>query len=413
MVLLRQVAGQRGRVVLPPDRSPGWDHVDLVPFLDGSFQPVLPTLGHRTDGVALLYPGMIHWLSGEPETGKSMIALALAAQAIAHDERVFYIDYEGSLESVLARLQALGVASPTLPGRFVYFAPDLPFERRGALSMEKYLPALGPSLVVIDSCNESMAIEGLDPNPTLDVITWITRVAKWLARRGPAVLVIDHVAKKRDGRGAWAVGSQAKKAGTDVAFMLEAKEPFGIGMSGRSSLYVAKDRHGQLRRQGLPAPDGKTWIGDVVVSEDGGRTTVEITQPTPGDGHFQPTTVMRKVSEALSRANEPLNTTGVVARVSARKSTVLTALAELVDGGWVKCEVKSRSKLHTNIRAYSDGSQFPGVPNGSGDLVVYGSPLKGGEPGTINTRALGDEDTEMKHLFELLPGEAGTDETRD
>ncbi len=228
------------------------------------------------------------------------------------------------------------------------------------------------------------------------------------------MLVIDHVSKNRAGRGAWAVGWQAKKAGADVAFMLEAKEPFGIGLSGRSSLFVAKDRHGQLRRHGLLAPEGKSWIGDVVVSEDGGCTTVDITPPSPGDGHFQPTTVMRKTSEALGRADEPLTTTEVVARVSGtRKSTALTALAALVDGGWVKCEVKGRSKLHTNIRTYSDGSQFPGVPNGSGDLVVYGSPLKGGEPGTINTKALGDEDTEMKQLLELLPGEAGTDEARD
>jgi hypothetical protein len=44
----RQVAGQRRRVVLPLDSSPGWNHVDLVPFLDGSYQPVMPTLGHRT-----------------------------------------------------------------------------------------------------------------------------------------------------------------------------------------------------------------------------------------------------------------------------------------------------------------------------------------------------------------------------
>ena len=174
----RQVAGQRRRVVLPLDSSPGWNHVDLVPFLDGSYQPVMPTLGHRTDGLALLYPGMIHWLSGEPESGKSMTALALAAQAIAHDGRVFYIDHEGSLESVLTWLQALGVASLKLPTRFVYFAPDQPFKSRGAWSMEKYLSELDPSLVVIDSCNESMATEGLDPNSTLDVSTWTARLAK-------------------------------------------------------------------------------------------------------------------------------------------------------------------------------------------------------------------------------------------
>lgn len=192
--------------------------------------------------------------------------------------------------------------------------------------------------------------------------------------------------------------------------MLEAKEPFGIGMSGRSSLFVAKDCHGQLRRHGLLAPEGKTWIGDVVVSEDGGRTTVDITQPTPGDGHFQPTTVMRKVSEALSRASEPLTTTEVLARVSGRrKSTALTALAALVDGGWVKCEVKGRSSLHTNIRAYSEGKTsdvpvshlFPMVPISA--VFPFPASRRGG---TGNGNTLGSEqETEIQQLLRLLPGE--------
>src|SRR5665811_288715 len=57
-----------------PEDVPSWLPVDLSTYLDGSHKPVVPTLLARTDGVCLLYPGLIHSLHGESESGKSLVA---------------------------------------------------------------------------------------------------------------------------------------------------------------------------------------------------------------------------------------------------------------------------------------------------------------------------------------------------
>ena len=42
-----------------------WAPIDLGPYLDGTVRPVVPLLLPRTDGVALIYPGLTHSLHGE------------------------------------------------------------------------------------------------------------------------------------------------------------------------------------------------------------------------------------------------------------------------------------------------------------------------------------------------------------
>ncbi len=98
--------------------SAGWTYTNLMPYFDGTATPVVPTIGARTDGVSLLYPGGVHWLSGEPEAGKSWLAMSLCVQVIAEGGSVLYLDYEGSPRTAVARLKALGVDKQT---GFAYF----------------------------------------------------------------------------------------------------------------------------------------------------------------------------------------------------------------------------------------------------------------------------------------------------
>lgn len=274
-------------------------------------------------------------------------------------------------------------------------------------TLEQHLVASTPTLVVIDSCNESLAIERLDSNSTFDVSTWIRILPKRIARHGSAVLVIDHVVKNREARGAWATGSQAKKAETDVMFMLELEEPFGIGMSGRSALKVAKDRHGQLRRHGLPSSGGLIRIGDVLVSESAGRTTVDIAPPGAGTGgRFRPTTLMCEVSEAIAGASDSLTTRGVLARVTGRTKHILTALDVLVDEGWVDVEHKGNSKLHRVVTPHTGqdapvSERFPGVSGNTATTVS--PPIRGKRVALLGS----DEflETELDALLNLVPGE--------
>jgi hypothetical protein len=41
-----------------------WQPVDLSDVLDGTWQPLQPTVGLRTDGVGVFYPGKSHTVSG-------------------------------------------------------------------------------------------------------------------------------------------------------------------------------------------------------------------------------------------------------------------------------------------------------------------------------------------------------------
>ena len=89
---------------------------------------------------------------------------------------------------------------------------------------------------------------------------------------------LDHVTKDREGRGRYAIGAVHKLNALDGgAYILENRHPFGVGRTGRSTVRVAKDRPGQLRRNALPSGNGLHWYGDLVlksVDEDFAEVTI-------------------------------------------------------------------------------------------------------------------------------------------
>ena len=68
-------------------QTPSWMPVDLSAVIagvqSGAIVGPVPTLMSRTDGPCLLYPGEVHSLAGEPESGKGWITLATARAIIA------------------------------------------------------------------------------------------------------------------------------------------------------------------------------------------------------------------------------------------------------------------------------------------------------------------------------------------
>src|SRR5665811_790361 len=108
-----------------PEDVPSWLPVDLSTYLDGSHKPAVPTLLARTDGVCLLYPGLIHSLHGESESGKSLVAQYLAAEQIMAGNRVLFIDFESDAATVADRLLMLGAAPDDILEWFVYIRPEV------------------------------------------------------------------------------------------------------------------------------------------------------------------------------------------------------------------------------------------------------------------------------------------------
>jgi hypothetical protein len=206
-----------------------WAPVDLTSYLDGSYAPPQPCHLARTDGPHLIYPARVHWLSGEPEALKSWLGMLTCTQALLRGERVVYLDLEDGAAGVTSRLLAMGVPHDLLNSQFLYLAPHEPLNYTRKVHLEPLLD--GASLLVIDACTESLALQQLSPKDDVDIASWLALLPRWAARQGLTVLVLDHVVKDTETRGRWATGSQHKLAGLDgVAFTLEAVQPGGEGM---------------------------------------------------------------------------------------------------------------------------------------------------------------------------------------
>jgi len=99
-----------------------------------------------------------------------------------------------------------------------------------------------------DGVTEAMSLQGLELKDNADVAKFVVLLPRSLARMGGAVVLVDHVAKDRNGRGRFAIGAQHKLAGIDgAAYSIEVIRPFGRGMRGLSRLTVTKDRPGFVR----------------------------------------------------------------------------------------------------------------------------------------------------------------------
>lgn len=329
-----------------------WAPIDLGPYLDGTHEPCVPTLLRRTDGPHLLYPGRVHWLAGEPEALKSWLALLACVQVLDDDGRVMFIDFEDGPAGIVGRLLALGADPQVIAARFDYRSPDgaLRHAERDGLAGD----VAAADLLVIDACTEALAAQGLSSKDDTDVASWLALLPRWAARLGPAVLVLDHVVKDSESRGRWATGSQHKLAGLDgVALTLESVQPGGVGMVGRSRLYVSKDRHGQVRPHSVPSTGGKAWLADLVVDSSGPFVEAVLHPPTTQEGPFRPTYLMTRVSAVLAKAVEPLAGREIEDRVTGKAANVRQAVAALMDDGHIEVtRGKNNAKLHRLLRPF-------------------------------------------------------------
>lgn len=331
----------------------GWLPLNLSPYLDGTHQPPPPALLQRRDGASLLYPGKVHSIAGEPEAMKSWLALLACSQQLIDRRRVLYFDLEDGPEGIVQRLLDMGLPVDLIRDHFGYVNPTgaLRYSTRdGELGV--YLP--GTSLVVIDAVTEALSLEDLSSESDTDVAKWMAKVPKWIARQGPAVLVLDHVVKNSDSRGRWATGSGHKLAGIDGAsFTLDVVTPGGRGMVGRSRLHVSKDRPGQVRPLSLPSTAGRHWIADLVVDSTGPWTDIGLELPAINTSSFIPTAVMTKVSKVLETAGKPLTKATLEGRVGGRATVVRQAIAELEDAGHLEVSKgPNNSRLHTLLKPY-------------------------------------------------------------
>ncbi len=311
-----------------------WDWVDLSQHADGNGEPP-PDLLPRTDSHNLFYRNKIHWISGEPESGKSWLALIGAAHTVQNGGHAWYIDFEDSPASIVSRFQALGLTLDQITRDIYYSQPDdALFDHRGEdtahglgwrYQLTEAVQQRRPDFVVVDGVTESLAVHGLD-HDNHSVAKWINGLLKPIRdTTGAATAVIDHVTKSTEGRNRWAIGGQHKLAATDVAFIVDSKTPIGRaqlgddeGRTGISQISLSKDRPGHHR--GLGVGRGEPLADLRVTSYPDGGISWELQPPNttkaPDDVPLQAAIIHYLTQyEGASKRNIEEGVTGSAAKI--------------------------------------------------------------------------------------------------
>jgi hypothetical protein len=328
----RATAGSGGS-----DYARSWQPIDLASVLDGVWEPPEPTVGRRTDGVGLFYPGRSHTIVSETEGGKTWLALCGSQDELRAGNHVLYVDFEDSEGSIVGRLLAFGLLREIIAKQFHYVRPTEPLGTGINLDdLRRIMTEHRPTLVVLDGITEAMTLHGLNPLDNADAARFGRILPRRITQTGAAVASLDHVVKDRDGRGRYALGAVHKLNGLDgAAYMLENRKPFGIGLTGRSTIKLAKDRPGQLRKHAVSSAGGMFWFGDLVIESHGEEFVEATIEPPADDGDdFRPTVLMRRIASVLDE-HGPLSGKKIEALVTGKAVTVRRALTLLQVDGYV------------------------------------------------------------------------------
>jgi hypothetical protein len=235
-----------------PKRVSGWSLESIDDLLEDDYEPLMPTMMTCTNGVNLIYPGRSHSLAGESGSGKTMIALAAAAQALLDGKRVLILDFESDPHTVIRErlMETFRVPVGVIRNQVGYKRPECrPVPGTEDHKDFRALVAEGWDLVIIDGVTNSIAMWGGSGRSEDDVSVWRNEFLMPFELVESAVLMIDHVTKNAETRGKYAIGSQGKKGIlTGALYLVENVHAFGRGMKGVAQLTLAKDRNGQIER---------------------------------------------------------------------------------------------------------------------------------------------------------------------
>lgn len=347
---------------------------DVGALLDADLEPEEADFLTRADGRALLYAGKMHVFQGEPSSGKTWIALLAALEVLNLGGSVGYADYEDTSKGVLGRLLALGADPAVVRERFAYIQPAGGFGPSERLELERLLDRLNPDLFVIDGVAEALARDGLQEDRASEVVGWIEKLPRWIARTGAAVVMLDHVVKDREQQGRWARGSSAKLAAVDGAtYQVKVASPFSRHRDGVLKLIVAKDRPG-----GVGAIGDVAAVAHIEPKADGARVVIRLERDTgeiASSDTWKPTVLMRKVSDELERSPVPLTASALKALVRSDKPKLVSeAISRLIVEGYVAEKRSGRSTLLRSLKPYVDERSTPPLPEEPPPELFDGDP---------------------------------------
>lgn len=344
-------------------------HVDLGWLLTGGTPPLEdpPEFLLRDDDAALFYAGKYNLLYGDPEAGKTWIALAAVAGALQAGKRCVFFDLDhNGAGAVAGRLVRLGapVESVASSDMFRLYSPQSREELDSVIF--ELLGWRPDGVVVMDSLGELLPMMGLKSNSNDEVTYGLRSTVVALAEVGAAVIAIDHQTKsKAEGTG-FSVGAGAKKRMANGAVVhAEVQEFLAPGRVGRIKLFVHKDRPGRVREFCTSAFFGVFVLDST--GEDVSLFNVEV--PTVSGAasadSFRPTVLMGRVSAALESAGEALSKNQIAALVKGKKLSVLQAVDSLHVEGFISEVVVSGNIRFQHVRPFNNpGDEPPAWPSG-------------------------------------------------
>jgi hypothetical protein len=329
-----------------------WQPVELSDVLDGTWQPVEPSVGRRSDGVGMFYPGKSHTVASESEAGKTWFALSAVLDEIGAGNHVVYLDFEDDAGPLVGRLLTLGVGRELLRERFHYIRPEGPIGTGINLDdLAGVLARFAPTLGIIDGVTEAMTLHGMNPLDNADAAKFGRMLPRRITEAGTACVSLDHVTKSSENRGRYSIGAVHKLNALDgAAYVLDNRKPFGVGLTGRSTIKIAKDRPGQLRKHALPSSGGLHWFGDLVLTSHAeGFSELEVATPATHEGKgnaLRPTGLMAKITAAIVE-HGPMSQRMLRTAIGGKAQNVTDALNFLILDGFV-----SESSPHTLLKTF-------------------------------------------------------------
>lgn len=302
-------------------------YTDIAKLLEnGMPDPEAPDILTRSDGVGLFYRGQVNLVFGDPESGKTWVALAAAAETLRDGGSALVLDLDhNGAKATIGRLLLLGAPAVALSdlARFRYAEPE---DDVHLIDVIADVIAWQPDVTVLDSIGELLPLFGASSNSPDDFTMVHARVMKPLAvKAGTALIAIDHLAKNSGSRAQGATGTAAKRRAVGgVSLRASVSQPYAPGRGGATALTIHKDRHGGLRAS-CPSTDREPLAGIFVLPSDTSNRW-ELRAPTRGE--TAPDQVaLEKDIDAVAALQPPASSVeDVRSRLSWRKTRAAAAL---------------------------------------------------------------------------------------
>ena len=182
------------------------------------------------------------------------MSLYLVRERLQAGEHVVYFDYDedDGGKSMAMRLRSLNL-DPNLAANLHYFNPQgIGRDGEKWQVLRRMIRKYSPSLVIVDTMAPAMVELGLNETDNAEVGAWYRHAFRLISgvKPRPALVIIDHVTKSGEGRGRWARGAGDKLGRVHAAFAVESTVPFSRTAPGQVNLVIAKDRGGEIGREG-------------------------------------------------------------------------------------------------------------------------------------------------------------------